>query len=268
MNIYVETYGCTANKSDEALLLGLLQQKGHQITPDISNADVLILLTCTVIGTTEQRMLSRLQVFQKTQKRIIVTGCMPAVQKDLLLSVAPHASLLPSRYIQYINDIINGDTPAFVEMKKTTLPKYYDTTLAPILIAEGCSLSCSYCITHFARGSLRSYPAGEIITDVCNALKQGCREIQLTAQDTASYGLDTGTNLGALLKRTSSLDGVFRIRVGMMNPTTLQQNFGSILPAYQHPNIYKFLHLPVQSGDDDILQKMKDRKSTRLNSSH
>ncbi|HWR27724.1 MAG TPA: tRNA (N(6)-L-threonylcarbamoyladenosine(37)-C(2))-methylthiotransferase [Candidatus Thermoplasmatota archaeon] len=256
MNIYVETYGCTANKSDERLLLGLLQQKGHQIVPDISGADVLVLLTCTVIATTEQRMLSRLQVFHKTHKKIIVTGCMPAVQKDLILSVAPQATLLSSRYIQYINDIINGDNPVFVETKKTTLPKYYDTALAPILISEGCRLSCSYCITHFAKGALRSFAAGEIVTDVCSALKQGCKEIQLTAQDTASYGLDTGTNLGTLLKRISTLDGAFRIRVGMMNPLTLQKNLDSVLKAYQHPNIYKFLHLPVQSGDDEILQKM------------
>jgi MiaB-like tRNA modifying enzyme len=256
MNIYVETYGCTANKSDEALLIGLLQQNGHQIVPSLVDADVLILLTCTVIGTTEQRMLSRLKVFHKTHKKIIVTGCMPAVQADLITSVAPHASLLQSHYIQYINDIINGGKPAFVETKKTALPKYYDTTLAPIMIAEGCRLSCSYCITHFARGALRSFPAEEIITDVCSALKQGCTEIQLTAQDTASYGLDTGTNLGALLTMISAIDGAFRIRVGMMNPVTAQKNLTSIMKAYQHPNIYKFLHLPVQSGDDDILHKM------------
>ncbi len=77
MNIYVETYGCTANKSDERLLLGLLQQKGHHIVQSLTDADVLVLLTCTVIGTTEQRMLSRLKEFHKTQKKIIVTGCMP-----------------------------------------------------------------------------------------------------------------------------------------------------------------------------------------------
>jgi threonylcarbamoyladenosine tRNA methylthiotransferase CDKAL1 len=259
MNIYVETYGCTANKSDERLLLGLIQQKGHQIVRDLSKADVLILLTCTVIGTTEQRMLSRLKVFEKTQKKIIVTGCMPAVQKDIILSLVPRASLLPSQYIQYINNIINGESPAFVETKKTTLPKYYDSTLAPILIAEGCNLSCSYCITHFARGSLRSFPAGEIMTDVCHALKQGCREIQLTAQDTASYGLDLGTNLGILLKSISAIEGAFRVRVGMMNPATLQKNLDSIITAYQQPSIYKFLHLPVQSGDDDILKKMNRR---------
>ncbi len=256
MNIYVETYGCTANKSDERLLLGLLLQKGHRVVSDITGADVLVLLTCTVIGTTEQRMLSRLKEFHKTQKRIIVTGCMPAVQADLILSVAPSATLLLSQYIQYINDIVAGHNPAFEETKKTTLPRYYDTKIAPILIAEGCRLSCSYCITHFARGVLRSFPEGEIATDVRSALRQGCTEIQLTAQDTASYGLDTGSNLGTLLATISALDGTFRIRVGMMNPATAQKNIDSILSAYQHPAIYKFLHMPIQSGDDDILQKM------------
>lgn len=256
MNIYIETYGCTANKSDERLLLSLLIQKGHHIVSSMNDADVLILLTCTVIGTTEQRMLSRLKEFHKTHKKIIVTGCMPTVQKDLIFSIAPQASLLPAQHIMYINDIITGEHPVFVHSKKTAFPRYYDSTIAPILIAEGCRLSCSYCITHFARGSLRSFPAEEIVSDVRSALSQGCKEIQLTAQDTASYGLDQGTNLGALLEKITRLDGSYRLRVGMMNPAMVQTNLDSILNAYQHPTIYKFVHLPVQSGDDDILQKM------------
>jgi threonylcarbamoyladenosine tRNA methylthiotransferase CDKAL1 len=257
MNVYVETYGCTANKSDERLLIGLLMHEGHQIVHNIMDADVLILLTCTVIGTTEQRMLSRLKVFQKTQKKIVVTGCMPSVQADLITSIVPNAYLLPTQYIQYINDIIKGNKPSFIKTKKTMLPKHYDEVIAPIMIAEGCMLSCAYCITHFARGKLRSFPAHEIVTDVCSAIKQGCKEIQLTAQDTASYGLvETGTNLGTLLAEVCALDGSFRIRVGMMNPTTVKKNFESILTAYQHHKIYKFLHLPVQSGDDEILEKM------------
>src|SRR4030042_1395960 len=146
MNIYVETYGCTANKSDERLLVGLLQQNGHRIVSCLKDADVLVLLTCTVIGTTEQRMLSRLKVFHKTQKRIIVSGCMPTVQADLIISVAPTASFLPSQHIQYINDMIDGTMPLFVETKKTSLPKQYDGVIAPVLIAEGCRFSCSYCI--------------------------------------------------------------------------------------------------------------------------
>jgi len=256
MNIYVETYGCTANKSDERLLMGLLKHDHHEIVDNIKDADVLVLLTCTVIGTTEQRMLSRLNVFQKTHKKIVVTGCMPTVQADLIKSIAPNAFLLPPQYIQYISNIIQGNKPSFLETKKTMLPKYFDTVIAPIAIAEGCLLSCSYCITHFARGKLRSFPIQEIAADVCSAIKQGCKEIQLTAQDTALYGLDTGANLGKLLTQVCTLDGAFRVRVGMMNPTTVQKNLDSVLTAYQHYKIYKFLHLPVQSGDDEILEKM------------
>jgi MiaB-like tRNA modifying enzyme len=257
MNIYVETYGCTANKSDEHLVLGLLKSEGHEIVHNLTEADVLVLLTCTVIGTTEQRMLSRLKVFQKTHKKIIVTGCMPVVQPDLIMAVAPDAFLLPPQYTKYITTIIQNNEPVFLEMKKTMLPRVYNEVIAPIMIAEGCTSSCTYCITHFARGALRSFPIQEITADVSSAITQGCKEIQLTAQDTASYGLDINTNLGALLTHLCKLDGSFRVRVGMMNPTTAQKNIESILTAYQHHKIYKFLHLPVQSGDNEILKKMK-----------
>lgn len=256
MKIYIEAYGCTANKADERLLRGLLKQDHHKIVDDLTDADMLVLLTCTVIGTTEQRMLSRLKVFQKTYKPIVVTGCMSTVQPDLVKSIAPHAIILPPQYIQYINDIISGKKPLLIETKKTLLPKDFDGMIAPIAIAEGCIMTCSYCITHFARGRLRSFPVEEIVADVCSALKQGCKEIQLTAQDTASYGLDTSTNLGELLARVCALDGLFRVRIGMMNPATIQRNLSSIIASYQHPKIYKFLHLPVQSGDDMILKKM------------
>lgn len=256
MNIYIETYGCTANKSDERIVLGLLKHEGHVIVHNLTDADILVLLTCTVIGTTEQRMLSRLRVFQKTHKKIVVSGCMPVVQADLIKSVVPDACLLPPQYIQYIIDIIEGKKPLLFETKKTIQPKHYDEIIAPVMIAEGCRLSCTYCITHFARGTLRSFPIQEIVTDVCSAIKQGCKEIQLTAQDTASYGFDTGTNLGLLLTHLCTLDGAFHIRVGMMNPITVQKNIHSILMAYQHYKIYKFLHLPLQSGDDEILKKM------------
>lgn len=257
MRIYIETYGCTANKSDERLVIGLLNQKGHQIVQTMDDADVLVLLTCTVIGTTEQRMLSRLKVFCRTKKKIIVTGCMPSVQADLITSIAPEAILLPTQHIQHISDIVEGSIVSFTKKEKTMLPKLYKGTIAPMLIAEGCMLSCAYCVTHVARGKLHSFPIQGIIADVRSALSQGCKEIQLTAQDTASYGCDIGTDLGELLKQVCSFDESFRIRVGMMNPLTLKENLMSILSAYKHEKIYKFLHVPVQSGDDNILDKMK-----------
>jgi len=116
--------------------------------------------------------------------------------------------------------------------------------------------SCSYCITSIARGKLRSFPIDEIKENVCLAIKQGCKEIQLTAQDTSSYGLDTGQNLGDLLRNISEIKGDFKIRVGMMNPYTCAKNIDSIIEGFNDPKIYKFLHLPVQSGNNDILEKM------------
>jgi len=263
MKIYLETYGCTANKSDESLMVGILKKENHEIVENIEEADVLVLLTCTVIGTTEQRMLSRLKVFKQTNKEIVVAGCMASVQSDLIKSVIPNALLLHPQYTHHINDIISGDDRDFTEKNKTLMPKHFKDITAPISIAEGCTLSCSYCITHFARGKLKSFPIGEIVSDVCYALKQGCKEIQITAQDTASYGLDTGNNLGKLLLGICKINGDFKIRVGMMNPFTAQKNLKIILSAYEDSKIYKFIHLPVQSGDNNILKKMNRKYNTK-----
>jgi len=256
MKVYLEIYGCTANKGDASLALGLLKKNNHETVENINDAEVIILLTCTVIGTTEQRMLSRLRSFKKTGKRIIVAGCMASIQPDLIKSVAPDAELLPPQYTHHIVDILEGNLVSFVDKNKTCFPKYFGEVTAPISISEGCLFSCSYCITSLARGKLTSYPIDEIVGDVCSAIKQGCKEIQLTAQDTGSYGLDSRQNLGDLLKHVCQIDGNYRIRVGMMNPHTLLKHPDEIIQAYSNSKIYKFLHLPVQSGDNEILQKM------------
>ena len=261
MKIYLEVYGCTANKSDASLVKGLLKEKSHEIVEKIDDSDVIILLTCTVIGTTEQRMLSRLREFKKTGKKIIVTGCMASAQPDLVKSIVPNAQLLPPQYVYNILDLLDDKKVSFKTRNKTLLPKYYANIAAPISIAEGCMFSCSYCITSIARGKLKSYPIDEIVQDVCSALRQGCKEIQLTAQDTGSYGLDSDRNLGELLTSVCKVEGEYRIRVGMANPYTILKNLDSTIQAFNNIKIYKFLHIPVQSGDNDILKKM-NRKYT------
>ncbi|RLF31730.1 MAG: threonylcarbamoyladenosine tRNA methylthiotransferase [Thermoplasmata archaeon] len=263
MNVYVETYGCTANKSDAALIKGVLHRNGYNIVETVENADAIVVLTCTVIDTTEQRMLSRLKNLKKTGKKIVVSGCMASVQVDKVKTVLPDAQFLPPQYPYHIVEILDKkETTCFVEKNKTLFPRYYDDIIAPISIAEGCMFSCSYCITSLARGRLRSYPINEIKKTVQQALKQGCKEIQLTAQDTSSYGLDIRSNLGDLLNSICMInDDDFRIRVGMMNPCTCLKKLDSIIQGFNDSKIYKFLHLPVQSGDDEILSKM-NRKYT------
>jgi len=256
MRAYLEVYGCTANKADASLVKGVLKENNHEIVNKIKNADFIIIHTCTVINTTEQRMLSRLRLFKKTNKKIIVGGCMASVQSDLIKSILPKAILLPPQYSHHVLDVLDNKKISFTQKNKTQFSKYFEDIFAPISIAEGCMLSCSYCITSLARGRLKSYPINEITENICSAVKKGCKEIQLTAQDTSSYGLDSGHDLGELLRNISNIKGDFKIRVGMMNPYTCLKNIDSIIKGYNGSKIYKFLHLPVQSGDNDILKKM------------
>lgn len=261
MKIYLEVYGCTANKSDASLIKGILKENKYEIVEKIDDADVIILLTCTVIDTTEQRMLSRLRKLKAFGKDIIVTGCMASVQEGLVKSVVPNVKLLPPQYTPYIVDLLEDKKIPDSPKSKTALSKLYDDITAPISISEGCLFSCSYCITSLARGELRSFPIDEIKKDVSSAVKSGCKEIQLTAQDTSSYGLDSKKNLGELLRNVITVEGEYRIRVGMMNPFTAMNNSESIIQGFDDSKVYKFLHLPVQSGDNEILKNM-NRKYT------
>lgn len=261
MNIYIEVYGCTANKADASLIKGIIKKSNYKLVDSIEKADALVILTCTVIDTTEQRMLSRLKKLNKYGKKIVVAGCMASVQSDKIKKIIPDAVLLPPRYSHHIVDILNEKKINFSEKNKTAFPKYFNDIFAPISISEGCMFSCSYCITSIARGKLKSYPISEINRDVCNAVNNGCKEIQLTSQDTSSYGFDLNTDLGNLLREISTIKGNFKIRVGMMNPYTCLKNMDPIIDGFDDPKIYKFLHLPVQSGDNDILEKMNRKYS-------
>ena len=262
MNIYLETYGCTANRSDERTALGLIRQANHTVVSTIADADVLLLLTCTVVDRTEQRMLSRIRYFHDTGKPLIVSGCMAAVQPGLITAIAPQARLLPPARLGTLPDLIANHPTPHPSEPRTRLPKYHMGVIAPLSIAEGCDYACAYCITHHARGPLQSYPIPDIIADVQSALAAGCREIQLTAQDTAAYGRDAGTSLASLLHNLCALPGSFFLRVGMMNPSSLTRQLEPLIDAYHNPKVYKFLHLPLQSGDDEILTRMNRKYTT------
>ncbi len=261
MKAYLEVYGCTANKSDANLIKGILKENNFKFENKIEKADLIILLTCTVINTTEQRMLSRLRKFKISSKKVIVSGCMASIQTDLIKKIIPDAIILPPNFTYQILDVINKKNISFIKKNKTSNPRFFEDITAPILISEGCMFTCSYCITTFARGKLKSFPIKEIIKDIKLALKQGCREIQLTAQDTSSYGLDKKQNLGKLLDEVCKIDGDFKVRVGMMNPFTCLKKINKIIKGFENKKIYKFLHLPVQSGDNDILKKMNRKYS-------
>ncbi|RLF39594.1 MAG: threonylcarbamoyladenosine tRNA methylthiotransferase [Thermoplasmata archaeon] len=255
MKAYIETYGCTANKSDASIIKGILKLEGYNFVNDPKDADIIIILTCTVIASTEQRMLFRISKLREYGKKLVVAGCMASVQADLVKRVAPESFLLPPGEVYRIAEIAGGR--AFERKSKTSLPRYYEGVVAPIAISEGCSFSCTYCITSKARGRLKSFPKKEIVSTAKEAIEKGCKEIQLTAQDLSSYGMDSGERLKDLVEDICNIEGDFMIRLGMMNPRTARRIVDDLVEIYRNEKVYKFLHLPVQSGDDSILERME-----------
>ncbi|MCX8170832.1 MAG: tRNA (N(6)-L-threonylcarbamoyladenosine(37)-C(2))-methylthiotransferase, partial [Candidatus Bathyarchaeota archaeon] len=135
----------------------------------------------------------------------------------------------------------------------------FNRAIEIIPIAEGCLGSCSFCCVRFARGRLFSYPKELIVGGVREAVSEGVKEIWLTSQDNGAYGLDIGTNLVDLLRECCRISGKFFIRVGMMNPNHVIKLLPDLIGVYKDERIFKFLHLPVQSGDNNILKMMNRR---------
>ncbi len=267
MNLYIETFGCTFNQADSQIMTCLLGEDGYKIVDNPDDAEILIINTCYVKKPTEQRIINRINRFQNDfpHKNLIITGCMVEIDPDKLYTIAPQAGWVGPHKINFIShavkSVANGETIRLTgpgKINKVSLPKTRFNPLIDIIqICEGCDGACSYCCTRIARGSLYSYPARLIKQEVEKAVKEGCVEIQLTAQDTAAYGKDTGDSIPGLINSITSIDGDFRIRVGMMHPKSIKGNVEELIKAFKNDKVYKFLHIPLQSGNEDILDDMK-----------
>ncbi len=141
---------------------------------------------------------------------------------------------------------------------KTGLPKVRLNPIVGIVeIASGCMSECTFCQTKLARGDLQSYRLGDIVRQVSYEIKDGCKEIWLTSTDNGCYGLDIGTNLPELVSKVSDIPHEFMIRVGMMNPMYMPKIKSDLLKSFENDKVFKFLHVPVQSGSDRVLHEMK-----------
>ena len=266
MNIFIETYGCSANQSNSEIMGGLLSESGHTLTSE-ENADMIIINTCTVKVQTERKITRRLEKLRYSEKKILVTGCMSEVQKDRIEEVHPEASIIGLNEVGRIRDIVrrieDDERVVMLESSPTDMVCLPRTRINPMInitqIATGCLGDCAYCIVRSAKGALRSFPVNSIVDDVRQAVKDGCKEIWLTAQDTGCYGFDTGVKLPALLRKVTAIDADFKIRVGMMNPDHVRSISGDLIIAFSSDKMYKFLHMPVQSGSDEVLKNMNRR---------
>lgn len=271
MKVYMETFGCTFNQADSQIMAGLLEERGGEIVESPEEADVIILNTCYVKQPTEQKIINHIQKIQLKfpEKKLIIAGCMVDIDPGKLEKLAPNAGWIGARRIKSAPEVVeatlNGDckrvTGHGIDVK-THLPRKRSNSLIHILqICEGCLGKCSYCCTRFARGTLQSYPTSLLKQEAEQAVAEGCVEIQLTAQDTAAYGKDTGESLANLINQITSIEGDFRVRIGMMHPKNIKDDLESVINSFKNEKVYKFLHLPLQSGNDQVLTSMKRNHS-------
>ncbi|MBN2094680.1 MAG: tRNA (N(6)-L-threonylcarbamoyladenosine(37)-C(2))-methylthiotransferase [Candidatus Aenigmarchaeota archaeon] len=263
---YIQTHGCSANQSDSEIIAGILQESGFKISENIENAKLIIINTCYVKQTTENRILGRLKYLSKKypSKKILVCGCMPDAIRDKLAKASPNAGLLSTNRIGEIKKaalaLLDGGRPELLgscRKEKAGLPRKRKNPLVGIVqISSGCLGNCSYCGTKIAKGSILSYCPESIVHDVKDAVSSGCTEIWLTSQDNACYGFDLGTDLSDLLKNILRANGKYYIRIGMLNPNQLKKIIGPLLEVCSDKRVFKFFHMPVQSGSAKVLSDM------------
>ncbi len=263
---YIETYGCTANQHDTEVIEGILEQIGFKRVEDPNKAGLLLLNTCIVKKTSEDRMRARIKQLNKLNRFLVVTGCMAEALPNVVKKIAPRAIILSPHYLDKLYEIIkninNNPPDKFVGkrvLNKTVLPRKINGKLIePVTISQGCLGSCTFCITKFARGSLRSYPIDDIISDIKRLINAGVKEIRLTSQDTGIYGIDIGVTLVDLLEKISRLEGDFMVRLGMSSPDSIIPIIDNIIDILKEDKrFYRYFHLPVQSGSDKILESMR-----------
>jgi len=278
--VYIKTFGCSVNQSDSELMSGLLKEAGYNVITDYiddnakslnlkSAVDVVIINSCTVKNLAESKFFKELRKWRSKDVKIVVAGCITQAEPKLLDKELKDVSVIGTRQIVHIvhivNDALHGKIVQNIDNdfnERLNLPKVRRIGVVEIIpISEGCMSNCTYCKTKFARGEILSYPREKIISQFKSAIKDGCKEFWITSQDNGCYGFDIYRRekyfLPQLLNDLLVLDGDFRIRLGMSNPDHVDRIKEDLVETFKHPKMFKFLHIPVQSGNDKVLLDMK-----------
>ncbi len=245
MKVYIETYGGTANQGDSHEMRNAIIASGGTMADKPGEADVIIVNTCAVTEPTSRSMVKAVRKY--SDKSVIVAGCMAAAQPYLLEGIE-NVECAPAPGAEAVAGMLGlGPCEGGPLIKGTT---------AIIPIARGCAGHCSYCIVRRVRGPLHSVPPSTVVASVKKALDEGAREVFITAQDTGAYGMDIGVRLPELMRSILKLEGDHRIRLGMMNPFSIADIADGVAEVLSRPAMYRFAHIPVQSGSDRILGLM------------
>ena len=261
--IWVEAYGCSASFADSEMISGLILNGGHTLAKDISDSDLNLIVTCSVKDATANKMVNRIKRLKS--KPLIVAGCLPKAEKSTVEKFGPHASLLGpnsiGKTLDVINSTLSGKKRIELEdsdMVKVGLPKVRLNPVVGIIeIASGCMSECTFCQTKLSKGDVRSYRIGDIVRQVKYDVDNGCKEVWLSSTDNGCYGFDIGTDLPRLISTVGEIERDFMIRVGMMNPMYMPRIRDGLLRSFENTRVFKFLHIPVQSGSNRVLKEMK-----------
>ena len=261
--IFVEAYGCSASFADSEMISGLVQNGGHTLVDDASESDLNIIVTCSVKDATANKMIHRIKSLES--RPLVVAGCLPKAEADTVSRFAQNASMMGpnslGRTLQVVDSTLGGMRQIALEdtdVSKVGLPKVrLNPAVGIVEIASGCMSECTFCQTKLAKGGLSSYRMGDIVRQVRAEIDDGCREIWLTSTDNGCYGLDIGTDLPELVNAVSAIPRDFMVRVGMMNPMYMPRIRKRLIESLDSSRVFKFLHIPVQSGSDRVLHDMK-----------
>ncbi|XP_006909295.1 threonylcarbamoyladenosine tRNA methylthiotransferase isoform X2 [Pteropus alecto] len=269
--IWIRTWGCSHNNSDGEYMAGQLAAFGYKITENASEADLWLLNSCTVKNPAEDHFRNSIKKAQEENKKIVLAGCVPQAQprQDYLKGLSVIGVQQIDRVVEVVEETIKGHSVRLLGQKKDNgkrlggarldLPKIRKNPLIEIIsINTGCLNACTYCKTKHARGNLASYPIDELVDRAKQSFQEGVCEIWLTSEDTGAYGRDIGTDLPTLLwKLVDVIPEGAMLRLGMTNPPYILEHLEEMAKILNHPRVYAFLHIPVQSASDTVLMEMK-----------
>ena len=277
--VYIKTFGCAHNMADSEVMAHYLHLADYKVTgleqevhennksyqekevDLMSEADIIVFNTCTVKNPSDDKFFSQLN---KQNKPCIITGCIPQSQRnqEWLKKYSCLGVEQLDAVVEVVDETLNGNIVHRLGKAKrlkdrTFLPSLRrNKHVAIIPILQGCLGHCTYCKTKFARGSLKSYPMESIIEQVRSAKAQGVHEMWMVSEDNGAYGLDIGTDFPTLLRELAKIQGNFRIRVGMFNPEYAYKYKEELAEILQEDIFYKFLHIPIQAGNNQVLVDM------------
>ncbi|MDE1866855.1 MAG: tRNA (N(6)-L-threonylcarbamoyladenosine(37)-C(2))-methylthiotransferase [Thaumarchaeota archaeon] len=261
--IWVEAYGCSASFADSEMISGLVVNGGHTLAENPSDADLNVIVTCSVKDATADKMVHRIKRLRS--KPLVVAGCLPKAETTTVEKFSPKASLLGpnslGKTLAIIDSTLRGQKRIELEdsdITKIGLPKVrLNSAIGIVEIASGCMSECTFCQTKIAKGEIQSFRMGDIVRQVRYEVEDGCKEVWLTSTDNGCYGFDIGTDLPNLVNAVSQIEHNFMIRVGMMNPMYMPRIREGLLESFESPKVFKFIHIPVQSGSNKVLKDMK-----------